>query len=200
MSAFDPRDLLGKAEGDRLEFKEAEALRRPANIAREVVGFLNAQGGDIWIGVKEGGGKAVELQTIPNIETARRSLLDSLIDLIEPQFNQEEVGVSCEGTLIRVSVSRSGQNPPYAVRDGGRRFLVRIDDRLREMSREELASAFSAGSTKKESSMQASAQTKDELRKAQRSEALAKDQLWLRIVPTESLQIDFNDEPTRLLQ
>ena len=59
MRAFDPKSLLGKAESDRLEFKEAEALRRPANIGREVVGFLNADGGEIWIGVKEEHERAV---------------------------------------------------------------------------------------------------------------------------------------------
>jgi hypothetical protein len=192
VSAFDPQDLLGRAENDHLEFKEAEALRRPANIAREVVGFLNADGGDIWIGIKEEAGRAVELQTIPDVEGARRSLLDHLVDIIEPQFIPAEVELACKGGLLCVSVQK-GHNPPYAQRDGGRRFMVRIADRLREMSREEIAMAFGDGS-KKEDRLAA---TKDSLRKDQTSVIPGRPQLWLRLVPTDPLAIDFNDRPTK---
>jgi hypothetical protein len=193
MSGFDPRELLGKAESDRLEFKDADALRRPTNIAREVVGFLNAQGGDVWIGVKEASGKATDLQTIPNVEAVRRSLLDSLIDLVEPRFSPREVDVSCVGDLLRVSVLCKGQNPPYALRHGGRHFLVRIADRLVEMSREEIARAFKARATEKASAKHVF----EQLREAQRGEALTRNQLWLRMLTTEPLKIDFDDEPTK---
>jgi len=89
-------ELAGKAESDRLEFKEEAVLERPASIGREVVGFLNADGGDIWIGVKEEHERAVGYESIPDIEQARRSLLDHLIDTIQPQFRPEEVKLDCE--------------------------------------------------------------------------------------------------------
>jgi hypothetical protein len=197
MSPFDPKELLGKTEDDHLEFKEAEALRRPATIAREVVGFLNADGGHIWIGVKEEAGRAIELQTIPTIDRALRSLLDHLVEIVEPQFKLDEVELTSEGGLIHVSVRKKGHNPPYAQRDGGRRFLIRIADRLREMSREEIARAFQDGSKKKDLSEEALSKTLETVRMAQHSEALAKPQLWLRLVPTESLKIDFTDKPTK---
>ena len=191
MTAFDPKSLLGQAESDHLEFKEAEALRRPANIAREVVGFLNANGGSVWVGVKEESGRAVELQEIPDVERSLGALRDYLIDMIEPQFSSEEVKLANEGGLLRVTVQK-GHNPPYAQRDGGRRFMVRIADRLREMSREEIARAFNPGLTKEEL-----AKIVDEVRRTQQSEARNKSQFWIRLVPTESLEIDFHDEPTK---
>jgi len=78
---LDPRSLLGQDEDNHLEFKEAEALRTPANIAREVVGFLNANDGDIWVGIKEEGGRAIELQQIPDMDDVLCSLRDHLIDM-----------------------------------------------------------------------------------------------------------------------
>ena len=194
MNAFDPKSLLGQAESDHLEFKEAEALRRPANIAREVVGFLNAKEGEgeIWVGVKEKGGRAVEIQEIPDVERSLGSLRDHLIDMIEPQFTSEEVKLGCEGGLLHVSV-KPGHNPPYAQLDGGRRFLVRIADRLREMSREEITRAFGGPSTNQDLVVKIAT----DLRNDEASAALERPQLWLRLVPTESLEIDFNDEPTK---
>ena len=59
MSIDDPNDLIGKRESATLEFKAQEILKAPAKIAREVVGFLNASGGHVWIGVQENGGVAV---------------------------------------------------------------------------------------------------------------------------------------------
>jgi len=73
---FRYEEFAGKDENDRREFKEAEALRRPANIGREVVGFLNAGGGDIWIGVEEKEGRAVGFQQIADIDRSLISLRD----------------------------------------------------------------------------------------------------------------------------
>ena len=197
MSGFDPKSLLGKAESDRLEFKEEAVLERPASIGREVVGFLNADGGDIWIGVKEEHERAVGYESIPDIEQARRSLLDHLIDTIQPQFRPEEVKLDCEGGLIHVTVKK-GSSSLYAQRDGGWRFWIRIDARLREMSFHEIAKEFSrrskAESTKKDRVTEIAA----ELRKAQASVVIEKPQLWLRLVPTESLEIGFDVDATKV--
>ncbi|MGC9984784.1 MAG: ATP-binding protein [Polyangia bacterium] len=196
MRAFDPKSLLGKAESDRLEFKQKAVLERPASIGREVVGFLNAKGGEVWIGVEEKDGRAVALQPIADIERSLISLRDHLIDTIEPQFMTDEVNLDPEGALLRVTVEK-GKNPPYAQRDGGRRFWIRIGARLREMSREEIgkefAEVFKGQSTRKDRVAEIAAQ----LRKDQATVALARPQLWLRLVPTESLEIDFNDKPTQ---
>ena len=41
---------IGTREDLHTEFKRADALKDLATIAREVVGFLNSEGGVIWIG------------------------------------------------------------------------------------------------------------------------------------------------------
>jgi hypothetical protein len=196
MSDFDPQNLLGKREDGHLEFKDAEVLRRPVNVAREVVGFLNADGGDVWIGVKEGEqGQAAELQPLPNPEAARRSIFDHLVGVIEPSFSQDEVAVTCVGGLVRVAVSK-GAHPPYAVRDGGRRFLIRVDDRLNEMTREQIRDAFTKETGDAGRDLSA---LKVDLRERLKVDALKRDQLWLGLVPTERLTIDFSDESTKKL-
>jgi hypothetical protein len=196
MSDVDPRDLLGKREDGHLEFKDAEVLRRPVKVAREVVGFLNADGGVVWIGVKEGEqGRAVELQPLPRPDLARRSVLDHLVGVIEPSFSQDEVAVTCVGGLIQVAVKK-GAHPPYAVRDGGRHFLTRVDDRLNEMTREQLREAFAKGGEDAGHDLPA---LKATLRERLKGEAPKSDQLWLGLVPTEKLTIDFADESTQQL-
>jgi len=196
MSGFATKSLLGKDENDRREFKEAEALRRPANIGREVVGFLNAGGGDIWIWVEEKEGRAVGFQQIADIDRSLISLRDHLIETVEPQYQTDEVELDPKDGLIHVTVEK-GKNPPYAQRDGGRRFWIRIGARLREMSREEIgkkfAEAFKAHSTREDRV----AEIAKKLRKDQASVALEKPELWLRLVPTESLNIDLNDEQNK---
>ncbi len=194
MSDFDLQELLGKREDGHLEFKDAEVVRRPVKVAREVVGFLNADGGDVWIGVKEGEqGRAVELQRLDKPDIVRRSLWDHLIGVIEPAFTQDEVGVTCVGDLVRVAVSK-GSHPPYAVRDGGRYFGIRLDDRLYEMTREQLREAFVKESAEAGRDLSAA---KSKLRERLRTEAQKGDQLWLSLVPSEKLTIDFADESTK---
>jgi hypothetical protein len=193
MSGFDPKSLLGKAESDRLEFKEAEALRRLANIGREVVGFLNAKGGEIWIGVEEKEGRAVGFQQIADIDRSLISLRDHLIETVEPQYQTDDVKLDAKDGLIHVTVKK-GKNPPYALRDGGRRFLIRVADRLREMSREEIGREFAEAFKGQSTNKNRVAEIAEKLRKDQASVALEKPQLWLRLVPTESLDIDFNEQ------
>jgi hypothetical protein len=192
----DPKQLLGKPEDEHLELKAAEALRRPADIAKEVVGFLNGSGGEVWIGIEENEGVAINVQTIENVEDARRSLLDYLVEVLEPRFGQDEVRVDCVAGVL-VVVVKKGSDRPYAVRDNGRRFVVRIADRLREMTREEIARDFRQGGPNQEQTRQSSVNAKNTLRKAQEHDGLQRDQLWLRIVPVEPLAIDFADKATQ---
>ena len=64
MSASDPKDLLGRAEDEKLEFKAKDVLRHPATVARVVVAFLNKDGGHLWIGVDESEGRATKLDPV----------------------------------------------------------------------------------------------------------------------------------------
>jgi hypothetical protein len=134
---------LGQRESQRLEFKGAEALKEPEKIAREVVAMLNAEGGEIWVGLREEDGRAVALEPILDVERAERRLLDYLVDTIEPPPSGHEVDVEPrdegEGAVLRIVVAPESTRRPYAfLRKGGRHFVVRIKDRIRPMTREEL--------------------------------------------------------------
>jgi hypothetical protein len=141
---------LGSKEDLQTEFKRADALRKPANIAREVVGFLNAEGGVIWIGVGENGGVADSVDAIPDPDREMGRLQDGLIDLVEPkpviggEIEIEKVPFPGDPArhLIRVSVSKGIRRPYALLHQGARAFLKRSGSRLHELTRQELAEAF----------------------------------------------------------
>ena len=134
---------LGRKEDFHLEFKGRDALGDPEKIAREVVAFLNADGGEVWVGLGEEDGRAVKVEPISDAEQAQRRLLDFLIETVEPSPSAKEVRVEVvdegEGAVLRVGVQPDGGRGPYAfLRKGGRHFVLRIGERIRPMSREEV--------------------------------------------------------------
>jgi len=135
---------LGQKEGPRLEFKAAAALRTPERIGREIVGMLNAHGGDVWIGLEEKDGVADKVGGVAEPDRAQRALLDHLIETIEPaprdEITIEQVRDAEGNCVLRVRakpVRRDGWPYAYRLRDG-RYFGVRVADRLRTMSRHEI--------------------------------------------------------------
>ena len=146
----DPKDLLGKSESEKLEFKGRDALDQPEKIGREVVAFLNAKGGVVWVGIAESEGRAVQIEDIANATEAARRLKDHLIATIEPPIT-DEVDVEAIGDpgVLRVGITHSrSKRTPYAqlLKGSSRIFVVRVGDRIRPMGREEIfAPASSAG-------------------------------------------------------
>jgi Schlafen, AlbA_2 len=137
---------VGRQEDLRLEFKGREALERPDSIAREVVALLNAEGGEVWVGVREDNGVAVEVEGVEEPERDRSRLRDVMVDLVEPAPMPEEVGIEIvgeDGKALRITVKPSAARRPYALRRGGRlEFPRRFMDRLQPMTRSELEEAF----------------------------------------------------------
>ncbi len=134
---------LGQRESQRLEFKAADALKEPEKIAREVVAMLNAEGGEVWVGLREEEGRAVAVEAVPNAEAEEHRLLDYLVDTIEPPLSGNEVDVDPrdegEGAVLRIVAAPDPARRPYAfLRKGGRHFVIRIKDRIRPMTRDEL--------------------------------------------------------------
>ena len=134
---------LGERESLHLEFKSREALKKPETIGREVVAMLNADGGAVWVGLRDEGDRAVAVEPVLDADRERRRLRDYLVDTIEPSPASEEVAVdvvpSEEGEILRIQTRPRADRRPYAhLREGGRCFLVRIDDRTRPMVREEI--------------------------------------------------------------
>ena len=146
---------LGKREDLHTEFKRAEALKDPGNIAREVVGFLNAEGGRIWIGFGETGGVADSVEPISDPDKQRDRLRDALVDLIEPSPTiGRELEISFvpfpdepNRGVLAVDVKRGARAPYALLRQTMRAYLQRTGSRLRPMTREELGKAFALGPT-----------------------------------------------------
>jgi hypothetical protein len=184
--------ILGKEEGQHLEFKARDALRKPAGIARGVVAMLNAGGGDVWIGVREDGGRAVELQPIPEPERESDKLWNHLLDTIEPPPSGEEIQLEVvpveQGSILRVAVTPSSSKGPYAqLKDGGRHFVVRSRARTRPMTREEVFMVAS-DRTRSDSSPR---RPFERLTRARERILASKDPtFWVRLDPDRELDID----------
>jgi len=191
-----PQVPLGKREDQRLEFKSAEALRNQFSISREVVGMLNADGGEVWVGLKEANGIAVEVEDLKDVERKRQSLLDHLLEVIEPRLRAEDVQVETVSrdsvVCLLVRVRAAPDRGPFAqVKDGGRQFLVRIDHRIRPMTREEIF--MPRASTTKETNGRRLAELRDQALKTDRSG------LWLGIQPIPALLIDVQQREVAML-
>jgi hypothetical protein len=139
---------LGLHENESLEFKQKESLRHPETIGRAVVAMLNsgARDGYIWIGIKEEDGTAVSIESIDDIDKERCSLRDYLMDVLEPAPQGNEIDISIEKdqsgqAVLQLRVQPSNERKPYALlKSGGRYFHIRVGDRIRPMSRDEIFS------------------------------------------------------------
>lgn len=188
------RPPLGLREDLRLEIKGRDSLREPDAIAREVVAMLNADGGEIWVGVREDGGVAVAIEAVADAERQGDRLLEALVDLVEPPLHREEVRVQVVGDrerVLRVSAEPVPGRGPYALRRGARvEFPVRFGSRLRPMTRAEIGAAF-AGSWRSARGEVAEGPSREEgaLRDDQ-YEALGSDRptIWIGVEPEDSAE------------
>ena len=135
---------LGEREGQRLEFKAAEVVRNLESVAKSVVGLLNAEGGELWIGLHEQNEYATGLDPVANADAARRSILDHLLDTIEPAPSGKEVSIEvvphesgAQAVVVRVE-PREDRRPYAYVRGTARHYVVRVGSRLRPMERVEI--------------------------------------------------------------
>jgi hypothetical protein len=185
-----PQELIGQREHQTLEFKAAGVLKDLRDVAREVVAFLNADGGDLWIGISESDGVATALDPIAAVQSHKTRVWDHLLSSIEPHIDPSGVLVVVvderDGAgLLRIEVWR-GPARPYAQlgKGGARHYYVRAGDRVRAMTHAEI---FSSASKPRGSS---------ETRADVRSRTLrgAFPGLWLAIVPKKSLSLHPSDE------
>ncbi|NOT31476.1 MAG: ATP-binding protein [Planctomycetes bacterium] len=184
---------LGREESQKLEFKARDALKSPAGIARGVVAMLNAKGGELWVGLGETNGRAVEVQPITNQARELERLWNHFVDTIEPPPAPDEIEVEAipveSGSILRIEVTPRDERRPYAqLKDGGRHFVVRTGARIRPMTREEIRDASRGTTPKPERS------PRDPLRilEREREKLLRSRQpmFWIRIQPDRELGID----------
>lgn len=186
---------LGEKESQRLELKGRDALKDRHRIGREVVAMLNAEGGEVWVGLAEEDGRAVKVEPIENAETERRMLRDFLVDSIEPSPGHSEVEVHAEdadqrGQVLRVEVRPTVERKPYALlKQGGRWYVTRVGDRLRPMTRDEVFGA-AEGENRRNEELQVTIRKVIELRKKVLESP--EPTFWLHLAPSPPLQIDLH--------
>lgn len=120
---------LAEGEGARLDFKLSVAA--PYKIARNLVAFANAKGGDLIIGVndmKQIIGTNVDEQQYALELSGQRFCTPPIV----PQF---EVYVTQGKTLLIASIAESAEKPHYAIdKTGQQKIFVRIGDQCVEPS------------------------------------------------------------------
>lgn len=187
---------LGEKENLHQEFKSRDALKKLETIAREVVAMLNAEGGMVWVGLRDENDRAVAVETIPNADREQRRLRDYLVDTIEPspagrEVEVEVVSVEGEGEILRVRSKPERGRAPYAhLKEGGRLFVLRTSDRVRPMTREEVSERFRTAAPQREEAQKQAAE-----RLLGRRTAVEKEPglFWLGIEPTREIEIDLHD-------
>ncbi|HYU30733.1 MAG TPA: ATP-binding protein [Thermoanaerobaculia bacterium] len=186
---------LGEKENLHQEFKRSDALKRPETIGREVVALLNAEGGAVWVGLRDEGDQAVAVEPVADAERERHRLREYLVDTIEPSPANGEVGVEVVplesgGEILRVDVHPLERRVPYAhLKEGGRFFLIRIDDRARPMAREEIFAGEPV-----EADDRARRRAAERLREERTVlEKSGGHVFWLGIEPVPEIEIDLDD-------
>lgn len=184
---------LGRKESQRLEFKGRDALNDRYRIGREVVGMLNAeQGGEIWVGIGEEEHRGVRVEGIPEADRKARSLHDFLMDSIEPAPLSEEIEIQVEAStegdeVLRIQAEGRRERQPYALlRKTTRYFGMRVGDRLRPMTREEVLGE-GQGQGDEEEVQKAIQKIHEELERVRRGE---EQLLWLRLQPVPGGYLD----------
>jgi len=139
---------LQHRESQSLEFKSRSAVDDLDKIVREVVGMLNAEGGEVWIGLCDVNDIAVAVEAIPDAHVEQRRLQDKLVDSVEPSPTHEEasvevVPVGSAQDVLRILVQPNSKRKPYAlVRRQTRYYAIRVGARNRVMSHQEIERAF----------------------------------------------------------
>lgn len=198
-------EVLRRCEDQHLEFKSARSLAEPENIAREVVGMLNAEGGTIWIGIEDGEhGTAGPVDPVPHAERAKGRLLDYLLETIEPTPTSDELAIDVhqygrdDRGLFEIRVhpppEDSPRSPAAFMRKGGKHFVRRIDRRNHPMSREEIFGQ--RAKTGQDEEIENAIEKLVEARRTVRD--TGRDGLWIGLKPARILDFDFSQEQERL--
>jgi ATP-dependent DNA helicase RecG len=144
-AAEDLRDLIRRGEGQRIEFKAAEA--DSADIARAITALANSGGGSILLGVGDDGeilglwyaqpshiGR--NIRTLPDLGAWRQWAVNVSRHNCDPAVPVALEHAVIDGVDVLAIHVPDGQDKPY--RANGRVY-VRIDAEVHEATREELA-------------------------------------------------------------
>lgn len=132
------RELIQNGENSWLEFKLDQL--RPEGLAREMVAFLNHEGGTILLGIRDD-------KTIAGIE--RKDLeawvMNAARTLIQPPAIPSYEEVKIEGKKVGIVRIREGIDKPYFLIHKGRESCyIRVGTTTRRCSREEIRRLYQA--------------------------------------------------------
>lgn len=133
LTPSDVATLVATGEDSYTEFKSSATSN--SDIAKELVAFLNGDGGRILIGVEDDDGSFTGMG-----DWDEERLMNVVRTLIKPPIipTWQKIAVGGAADVAVVSVER-GSEKPYAVGGGeGKRYYVRVGSTSREASREEL--------------------------------------------------------------
>jgi ATP-dependent DNA helicase RecG len=140
MTPTELAELLRNGEDSALEFKRDDVPNH--ELARELVAFLNLEGGTVLLGIEDDGG--ISGTTRPRLdewvsELCRTKIEPPVVPLLS-WLKDAEAGRDV--LAVRVTL---GPNKPYArVHDGRKTYFIRVNNTVREASREELERMFQA--------------------------------------------------------
>lgn len=139
-----------RRESPTLEYKHKRANAEA--IVKELVSFVNSDGGTVILGVQEEEDEIVGLQHIPNTGTREESIQNHIADNVDPRIRVSfEYPVVDEKQLIAISVEPDGYlhshtrngRPVYPVRQGTRLVYLNaleLLQKLRDLSRVNISS------------------------------------------------------------
>jgi ATP-dependent DNA helicase RecG len=127
------KDIIITGESSHLEFKSEQV--KPDDLAKEIVAFLNFQGGKILLGVEDDG--TISGVSRPDVEEwviniCRNNVVPSII----PGYQK----LSVEGKDVVVLDIPAGLAKPYHTQKGD--YYIRAGSTARKASREELSRLF----------------------------------------------------------
>ena len=133
-------ELLLNGENSGVEFKRDEVSN--ADVARELVCFLNLNGGVVLLGVEDDG--SISGTTRPDLEEWVAELCRTKIDppIVPFMSWHEESSTGKRVLAVHVPI---GPDKPYALAHNNRNtYMIRVGSTCREASREELERMFQA--------------------------------------------------------
>ncbi len=140
MDEISLRQEILKGEDNRRQFKRE--VTNGLAIASEIAAFLNAAGGQIFVGVERDG--AIRGLSNQQIEELNQLISNAITQSIQPPVGVETENVSTsDGTVLVISID-DGPDKPYQTSDGYF-WVKRGSDKRRVNSRTELKRMFQTG-------------------------------------------------------
>lgn len=127
------KNLIANGESSNLEFKAEQV--KPEDLAKEIVSFLNFQGGKILLGVEDDG--AISGVTRPDVE---EWVINICRNNVVPQIIPGYQKILVEGKTVVMLDIPAGIAKPYHTQKGD--YYVRAGSTARKASREELSRLF----------------------------------------------------------